>query len=170
MKSLNLIKGTIIVLVLSMSFVCCEKNENARYEETADVLNPKSTPIHLASGDTIYLPITTHRYFYDHGGDDYGCPDGGHGCLDPVIVTPSTYHLIKEKAVMITTENYKPSIAFKDNYDIMVDVFGETLTNCVVKNDLIVNIRGNFDSNGILYFIFINPTTEENVCVVPIGI
>lgn len=167
MKKINFIKISTISILVGYLFVGCSKTELSDIV-TSKIGNIEYKAILNPGNDTNYQPVPTRRHYYDNGGNDYSCPLGGHGCLEPVVVS-SNFNAIQEIANLIAVKSTTPSSVFETNYELMTEVFGETLTNCVIINKINVAVRGKLDGSDVcLYFIFTNPTTNKNVIVVPV--
>ncbi len=170
-KSLKNIAASIITLTLisPMIFVSCDKEASLITESVPQAQNnSKAAAIAAPDNDTtIYWP-NTHRYFFNNG-KECGCVNGLHGCFDEdVTIKPELFSKIKDVAQIIQSKPEYAPVVFKDNYEILMDVFEDVFVNSVIDGKATLEIISETKTNPCTYFIFHSKFANEETCVVPV--
>lgn len=166
----HLSKSTFAIIAASLVFVSfalasCEKeNANLTPQEQASF---KAAP-GMGPKDTIYLPGSTTKHYYDNGGSDYGCKNGGHGCLEPLDVAAEFHAEVISIANGIQCNPSLAPVLFKQNEELLRHVFDEIIIRSVIENVVTVSVRVETTENKYTYFIFKGKFIHGSEYVVPI--
>ncbi len=152
-----------IMTIGSITIVSCDKESDFYPQEPTSLI--KAAPGGIGDNDTIYVPGNTTKYWSKK---KLECLDGGHGCLDPVIIDEKLYLRLKDIANAIRQNPSSAPSIFKNEQSDLSKVIDNNIISAVISEKVTVSIQLETWEKPFTYFIFNGQFQDSDTYVYPI--
>lgn len=144
----KLIYGGLFLAIVGIGFTSCEK------EEISKQSNRQDKPVVNQEDNTAKIGGHNMRYYYDNGGNDYGCEGSSGNCYETVVVTPKLADVINDIGDN-NNDDGKVRELVNLNYEALTDILSNQILDGIIEGQFNLRVKGSLHSEGKTAYLLI---------------
>lgn len=135
-------------IAIALVFASCQKEEITKQSDRQD----KQIVNH--NDNTAKVGGHNMRYYYDNGGNDYGCEGSSGNCYETVDVTPKLADVINDIGDN-NDDDGKVKELVKVNYEPLTDILSDQILDGIIEGQFNLRVKGSLHSEGKTAYLLI---------------